>query len=129
MSDVSPLAVLVAAASTFLLGGLWYSALFARVWQRASGVSDEQLRGGAARIFAGAAALSLVMAFTLAAFIGAEGTAFGTAAGLAAGVGWVACAIGILCLFERRSPLLFVIDAGYFTVAFTAMGAIIGALQ
>ncbi len=69
------------------------------------------------------------MAFTLAAFIGAEGAAFGTAAGLAAGVGWVASAIGILCLFERRSPVLSAIDAGYFTVAFTAMGAIIGALQ
>ena len=129
MSDVSPLAVLLAAASTFLLGGLWYSVLFARIWQRASGVTDAQLQTGAVRIFAGAAVLSLVMALNLAAFIGDEGAAFGTAAGLAAGVGWVACAIGILALFERRSPVLFAVDAGYFAVAFTAMGAIIGALQ
>ena len=129
MPDLSPLAIVLAAASTFLLGGLWYSVLFARPWQRAAGVTDEQLKTGAARIFAGSAALSLVMAATLAAFIGDEGVAFGAAAGLAAGVGWVACAIGVLHLFERRSPMLFAIDAGYFTVAFTAMGAIVGALQ
>jgi Protein of unknown function (DUF1761) len=129
MPDLSPLAILLAAASTFVLGGVWYSALFARVWQRAAGVTDEQLRTGSARIFAGSAVLSLVMAATLAAFIGDEGAAFGTAAGLAAGVGWVSCAIGILHLFERRSPALFAVDAGYFTVAFAAMGAIIGALQ
>lgn len=129
MSAVSPLAVVLAAALTFLLGGAWYSGIFARVWQREAAVTDSQLRSGSLRIFTGAAALAVVMALTLAAFIGDEGPAFGTFAGFAAGVGWVGCAIGTLHLFERRSLVLFAIDAGYFAVSFTAMGALIGALQ
>ena len=33
------LAVIAAAASSFLLGGLWYSALFAKAWQKADSCS------------------------------------------------------------------------------------------
>ena len=44
---LNPLAVAAAAASTFILGGLWYSLLFAKPWQRAAGVTDEQLKSGA----------------------------------------------------------------------------------
>lgn len=129
MSEVNLLAIVLAAASTFVIGGVWYSALFAAPWQRAAEVSDAQLETGAVRIFVGAAALSLVMAATLAPFIGTEGALFGAAAGAAAGIGWVGCALGVVYLFERRSLTLFAIDAGYFAVAYPAMGAIIGALQ
>ena len=39
MPDVNWLAVLAAAISAFLLGGLWYSpALFQKTWQRAAGL-------------------------------------------------------------------------------------------
>ncbi|MBJ8345994.1 DUF1761 domain-containing protein [Antrihabitans sp. YC2-6] len=129
MDDVNPLAIVLGALSVFVIGGIWYSALFAKPWQRAAGVTDAELQTGAARIFLGAAAFSLVIAATMAPFIGTEGPAFGAAAGAAAGVGWVGCALGIVYLFERRSLALLLIDAGYFAVAFTAMGAIIGALQ
>ena len=46
MPHVNWLAVLAAALSSFVLGGLWYSALFAKAWQAAAGVSDEAMRGG-----------------------------------------------------------------------------------
>lgn len=39
------------------------------------------------------------------------------------------CSSGFRYLFERRTLVLFAINAGYNTVTFTAMGAIIGALQ
>ena len=125
---MNPLAIVAAALSMFAIGGLWYSALFAKPWQRAAGVTEEQLQSGALRIFAGAAAFSLLIAAVLAPFVGAEGVAFGVAAGGAVAV-WVGGAVGILCLFERRPLRLFAIDAGYFVVAFPVMGAIIGALQ
>ena len=35
--------VVVAALATFLLGGLWYTALFGKLWQRLHGYSDEKL--------------------------------------------------------------------------------------
>lgn len=126
---ISPLAVGLAALSTFVLGGAWYSFLFAKPWQRAAGVTDEQLAKGAPRIFGGAAVLALIMAASLAAFIGAEGIVFGLLAGLATGVTFVAAAFGINYLFERRSLRLFGINAGYNIVAFALMGLIIGALQ
>jgi hypothetical protein len=81
-----------------------------------------------ARIFGLAFVAALVMAFNLAAFIGAKGdVAFGTFAGFATGLGWVAMSIGVLYLFERRSLRLWLINGGYLVVSFTAMGAILGA--
>jgi hypothetical protein len=103
--------------------------LFAKVWQREAGVTDEQLKRGTVLVFVGSFLLALVMAAVLAAFIGDGGAGFGMLAGLAAGVAWVAAALGINYLFERRSLTLFAINASYNVVAFTAMGAIIGALQ
>lgn len=66
--SINWLAVLLAAISTFVIGGLWYSLLFARAWQHAAGVTDEQLKTGAARIFIGSFLLALVMATSLALF-------------------------------------------------------------
>ena len=126
---LNPIAILLAALSTFVIGGLWYSLLFAKPWQRAAGVTDEQLKRGAARIFVGSALLALVMAASLAAFIGSAGLAFGLFAGLASGLTFVAAAFGVNYLFERRSLRLFAINASYNVVAFTIMGLIIGTMQ
>lgn len=127
--NINWLAVLLAALAGFIVGGLWYSVLFAKVWQREAGVTDEQLKHGTVRVFAGSFLLAVVMAVALAAFIGDGGTGFGALAGLTAGVAWVAAALGVNYLFERRSLTLFAINASYNVVTFTAMGAIIGALQ
>jgi hypothetical protein len=124
-------AILVAAISTFLLGGLWYSpALFHRAWMKELGYTDETLKqqGGVARIMGASFVLELIMAFNLAAFLGDKATlAFGVFAGAAAGFGWVALALGVTYLFERKSLRLFFINAGYHGLAFTLMGAILGA--
>lgn len=127
--SINWIAVVLAAVSSFVIGGLWYSVLFAKPWQKASGVTDEQLKSGTVRIFVGSFLISLVMAASLAAFIGSGGVIFGMLAGGAAGVTWVAAAFGINYLFERRSLCLFLTNAGYNVVAFTVMGSIIGAMQ
>ncbi|MES2693257.1 MAG: DUF1761 domain-containing protein [Verrucomicrobiota bacterium] len=125
------LAILVAALSNFLLGGIWYApGVFGRAWMRECGFTEESLKrmGGMGRIFGGAFVLAVIMAFNLAAFIGPKASlSFGVFAGAAAGIGWVALAFGVTYLFERRSLKLFFINAGYHAVAFTMMGAIIGA--
>ena len=121
--------VALAAVSAFLVGGLWYSLLFARPWARLAGVTDSELRTGAARVFGGSFVLSVVMALVLAAFVGPSGAGFGALAGLAVGGGWVATTLGIIALFERRPFGHWAINAGYAVVAFTVMGAIVGAAQ
>ena len=127
--SVNWLAIALAALSSFVIGGLWYSLLFAKPWQRAAGVTDEQLKTGAARVFLGALILAIVMAVSLAAFIGSNGFGFGLFAGFATGATFVAAAFGVNYLFERRSAVLFAINGSYNMVSFTVMGAIIGALQ
>ena len=121
--------VVLAALSAFVVGGLWYSLLFAKPWQRAAGVTDAALRRGVIPSFVGTFLLSFVMAVALAAFIGPNGAGFGALAGAIAGIAWVAAAFGVTYLFERRGVALFLINGGYNALSFTAMGAIVGAFQ
>lgn len=125
---LNPLAIVVAAALSFLVGGVWYSPiLFARRWQREVGLSDERLKSGSmARIFGLTYLCSLVMAANLAAFLGPKPTVgFGLAAGAAAGIGWVAMCFAVNDLFERRSLVLWLINAGYHVVSLTLMGGVL----
>lgn len=129
MNGINLWAVLAAAVSAFMLGGAWYSPLlFGKAWQRATGLSDEQLKGGnPAVIFGGSFVLSLIAAFVFAMFLGprpAIGLAVG--AGAAAGLCWVAAGFGINYLFERKSLALFLINGGYSTVQFTLYGLVLG---
>lgn len=130
MPEVNWFAVLAAAASMFVLGGLWYSpALFARQWQRAAGLSDAQLAAGNPVVIFGVAfVLSLLMAANLAFFLaGPEVTLmFALGASLAAGLGWAAFSTAILALFERRPLAYSLINGGYLTLGFLLMGLILG---
>ncbi len=122
-------AVLVAAALSFAIGGLWYSPLlFAKAWMKEAGLSEQQTRSAPmGRIFGLAALASLVMAFNLAAFIGPKASlGFGLFAGAAAGLGWVAMSLGVIYLFEQRSLKLWLINSGYQVLAYTLMGGLLG---
>jgi hypothetical protein len=123
------LAVIAAALSSFLLGGLWYSALFAKAWQQAAGLSDAQVAGGnKALIFGGSFVLALIASAMFAIFLGGRvDAAMGAGYGLSAGLCWVATSFGINYLFERKSMALFLINGGYHTVQFTLIGLILGA--
>ncbi len=79
------------------------------------------------KIFGLAFILTLLIAINLAMFIGHGDFAFGITAGFLAGFGWVALAIGVVALFENRSLKYVLINGGYMLVAFSIMGAILGA--
>lgn len=129
--EINYLAVGVAALSAFALGGVWYSpVLFQKPWMKANGFSEADVaKVNPAVMFGGAFVLCLIMAANLAAFLGGPETtvAWGAAAGALAGGGWVACGIGVVGLFERRPAAHTFINGGYWTVALTMMGAILGA--
>jgi hypothetical protein len=128
MPEVNWLAVLAAALSAFMLGGLWYSpALFGKAWQRGAGLTDEQLKGGnAGKIYGGAFVLSLIAAATFAIFLGKLPVGEATAYGFCAGLTWVAASFGINYLFERKPLSLFLVNGGYHTLQFTLYGLILG---
>lgn len=128
MDDVNYLAVVAAAVSSLLIGGVWFSPiLFAHAWQREAGLTDDQVRKGAGKALGGAFALALIIAWNLSLFLGKHaGIAWGAGAGALAGIGWATASLATVYLFERRSTTLILIDGGYLAVSYAAMGAIIG---
>ena len=130
-NQINWLAVVVAALSTFVVGGLWYSPiLFGKVWLRANGFTDAQTQSfNKARAFVGAFVFALIMSANLAAFLAAPGTTvlWGIAAGALAGIGWVAAGLAVVALFENRSWTYIFVNGGYHIVTFVLMGAILGA--
>lgn len=122
-------AVLVAAISAFVLGGLWYAPfLFGGAWKGANGFGSEEPPPARAKVFAVSFVLSLVMAVNLAIFLNDPKTnlVWGATAGFLAGFGWVAMGIGIVSLFERRPWSYVLVNGGYLTVALVVIGAILG---
>jgi hypothetical protein len=129
MDNLNYWAVLAAALSTFLIGGLWYSpAVLGKIWMKENGFTEEGMKGAnMAKIFGLAFVLGLISAINLAMFLGPDATAAtGAFYGFLAGFGWVATFVGTHYLFERKSFTLFLINAGYSVVALTVMGLIIG---
>jgi len=122
------LAVIASALSSFMLGGLWYSALFAKPWMKAAGLTQEQVNGGnKALIFGGTFVLALIASATFALFLGRVDATTGALYGLCAGAFWVATSFGSTYLFERRPLSLFLINGGYRALQFTLIGLILGA--
>ena len=125
-------AIIVAAVSAFLLGGLWYSPLlFAKRWMKETGITEETTRkANMTKIFGLGFILAVIASFFLAMFIGPhQGAGFGAMAGFMAGLGWVFTFMGISYLFESRTLVHFLINSGYSILSLTTMGLIIGAWQ
>lgn len=125
LESINYLAVLAAAKSAFIIGGLWYLVLFARPWMVENGFDDEQLKkGNMGMIFGGSFILSLIISFVLVLFLGPERDAlFGAMAGFLAGLFGIETAMGITYLFERKSLKLYFVNASYHVITFTVMGS------
>jgi len=110
-ANINILAVLVAAALTFVLGMVWYSpALFARQWMAAQGYTPEKLeemkRKGMTRVYAVSVLCSLVTAYVVALL--------------------ASYTIGLTAnLFSEKPLAAWVIDAGYQLAYLMLMGALL----
>ena len=128
MTRFNLLAVIVAAASSFLLGGLWYSkALFESAWRHEAGDARPAEPGHPVRVFGTSFAFALVAAAAYAWLVPAPAGALeALVQGLVVGAGFVGASFGINYQFAGRSTRLWLIDAGYHTVQFVLYGLIIG---
>ena len=118
-------AVVAAAVSSFVLGGLWYSPLlFGTAWNRANGGVPPP--GHPARVFGISLVFCLLAAAGFAWLLGpapALQPALTTAAVVAA---IVAGCFGVNYQFSQRRPLLWLIDAGYHLVQLLLFALILG---
>jgi hypothetical protein len=131
MANANLLAILIAAISGFLVGGLWYGPLFGKIWQRETGLSDEDVKSSnMAKIFGVTFLFSLLSAVFLGHLLAHFDTDFYRTMMISPGIalGFVAPAIGTNYLFGRKSGKLFAIDAGYWTVFYAAMGLVFALL-
>jgi len=128
MQQVNVIAVLVAALSSFLLGGAWYSKLlFGQAWHRASGATKEPEQRHPGRVFGVSFLFALAAAFAYALLMPPApnaGVALGQ--GLAVGAGLVATSFGINYQFANRSMVMWLIDGGYHAAQFAIYGLILG---
>ena|ERR1700738_1063411 len=127
MEHLNVWAILAAAASAFLVGGLWYSpVLLGRAWERANGFTESPKTQP--KVFVLSFLFCLVMAVNLAFFLNDPKTtvAFGAIAGFLAGLGWAAMGLAVVALFEGRSWKYSLVNGSYLTVALTLMGVILG---
>jgi len=129
---VNILAVLLAAVSSFLLGGLWYSkVMFGRVWHTENTHGQPQpaptQQGHPAKVFGVSFIFSLIAATAFAIWLGpAPALPVALKAGAIAGFGFVAASYGINYQFAQRSLKLWLIDGGYHGVQFVLFGLVLG---
>lgn len=127
MANANLLAILVAAATGFLIGGLWYGPLFGKKWMAEHGFTEEQLRSSnMLKIYGLTFAFSVLSAMFFGHLLAFFDTNTRSTLMISVGVplGYIIPAIGTNYLFSRKSGRLFAIDAGYWIVFYAAMGLV-----
>ncbi len=128
MGELNVWAILVAAVTSFVLGGAWYSpALSGNAWNRESGDSRPKGAGHPAKVFGVSFLFSLIAAAAFAWWLGPNPPLQSAVThGLVAGACFVAASFGINYQFANRSFLLWLIDGGYHTAQFAIFGLVLG---
>ena len=133
-ADVNWLAVGASGVAAFMVGGVWYGALFGKAWQRAHGYTEEQVavmkgKRSPGKFFGGMIASYMVMSAAMAVIIthlGVETIAGGAMLGA---VVWAAAASLYMTnlIATQKGMLLFAIDAGCYLGALVVSGVILTA--
>ncbi|WP_430445117.1 DUF1761 domain-containing protein [Sphingorhabdus contaminans] len=127
MANANLLAILVAAAAGFLVGGIWYGPLFGKAWMNENGFTEEELKkANMLKIYGLTFAFSVLSAVFLGHLLAAVQASTRATMMISTGIalGYIAPAIGTNYLFSRKSGKLFAIDAGYWVVFYAAMGLV-----
>ena len=126
------LAIVVAAISWFIIGGIWYSVLFKQYWIAATGMTEEKQKQGSALVIFGVSFLFAFLAsFFMSEFVWHEDSPefhtfqHGAFHGAILGVFVILPALGTNALYEQKSWQYILINAGYWIVSFAVMGGIL----
>ena len=123
------LAIICAGAAYWVLGWLWYSVLFGKIWAAAleqRGVKLE--RSGMAPKMIGTFIANLIAAVIMTRLMvrtGIVDVMHGLKLGAGVGVGFSATALTITYLWESKPTRMWIIDAGYHFFGCVLLGAIL----
>ncbi|HUA01229.1 MAG TPA: DUF1761 domain-containing protein [Candidatus Aquilonibacter sp.] len=123
-------AVLVCAIAYWLLGGLWYAALFKKPWLALENMTATQASMSSIAPYILTFLLNLVIAFVLAQVCiwrNANTAGRGAAIGVLLWLGIVGPITYTTYMYEMRPNALFAINEGYPLFGLCMMGAILGA--
>jgi Kef-type K+ transport system membrane component KefB len=121
-------AILLATATAFALGALWYGPMFGKAWVRALGKSEDEIQPSPSPFVISAVA-ALITCVALAAVmqgLGLTGALAGLALGLLLGIGFIATSMASDSAFCGWGWKLWAIQSGYRVVYSALMGGIIG---
>lgn len=129
LQHINWLAVLAGGLAYFLLGAIWYTALFGKLWKSYNStlMNDPNAKSGAAGIMAVSFILMLICAFGLSLIVtrlNLGGWRVGLKLGILTGVFFSATAISISYLYEKKPLGLHLIN-GLYNIAGNIIAAII----
>ncbi|MBT8189124.1 MAG: DUF1761 domain-containing protein [Bacteroidia bacterium] len=125
---------IIGGVAAFLLGFLWYTALFGKAWQAETGMTDEEAQSNMARTHGLAFLMMVIMSYAVNIIINyhdPEDQTFlhGGFHGLMAGLFYAAPAIAINYLYQRKSLKLYLIDAAYMVLLLGLSGGVMALLK
>ena len=131
--NINYLAVLVAAAASFILGWIWYGPVFGKIWMELAGITPEKpstakMIGISSLGFVGSLLMSYVLAHALifaSAYTKMEGAGAGLMVGFWNWLGFIAPVTAGAVLWEGKSWKLWVLNNAYWVVSLLGMGIIL----
>ena len=131
---INYLAVVICGILYWLLGAVWYGALFGKRWMALEGVTmaQGQSQKGVAAMYLVSFLLGLLMAYVMAhvcAWRRANTASLGAAIGVVVWIGFVAPVTFTNSMYEGRPNMLWAINSFYPLVGLWLMGIVLGAWQ
>jgi hypothetical protein len=122
-------AVIVAALANYIIGTLWYSALFGKLWKSLSGISEMKPSPAAIVLgLVGALLMSWVLDHALIfgnAYLKMSGIGAGLMCGFFNWIGFIAPVTLGVVIYEKKSWKLWVLNNSYWLLSLLAMGTIL----
>ena len=132
LSNLNYLAVGAAGLGAFMIGGVWYTALFGKAWQRLHGYSPDQMAQMKSKrpppVFFGVLIVCYIVAAFALAILLADYTAVNLHTGIHVGLlSWlIVAAFRMTAHISSPKPIgAFLIDSGFDLVALPVMGMIL----
>jgi len=123
------LAIVGAAVANYLIAWLWYGGLFAKTWQRLTGITDMKPAPlNMVLVFVGSLVLSFVLFHSIVfgnAYLRMSGVAGGLMGGGFGWLGYIAPVTLATKLYEKKPWGLWLLDNGFWLVSLLIMGVIL----